>query len=223
MLKIVINSHIKSDIALSHLLDTMKSNPRFHTHEIIIIIGGYYDYDTYVLEKKGNITRILCNHNSIDFTGLITLFELYSENTSDVYLYLHDTCKIGDDFYNKLESINLTNVSSIRLTKGPSMNMGIYSQNIINKFGDFLINAKNTEENRIVDFKDFCVKTEDHIFKQDTNNTVLDGYNQYIRSEPFDYYKTGTMRIVEYYPNLDLYKIKANWYLKPKNEWVLNN
>ena len=31
------------------------------------------------------------------------------------------------------------------------------------------------------------------------------------------------MRTVEYYPNLDLYKIKANWFIKDKDKWELNN
>ena len=34
-------------------------------------------------------------------------------------------------------------------------------------------------------------------------------FNNYVG--PIDYYNSGVMRIVEYYPNIDLYKIKANW------------
>lgn len=58
------------------------------------------------------------------------------------------------------------------------------------------------------------VKWEDYIFKNDKNNIILENYNSSQhrnRTDPIDYYKTGTMRIVEYYPNLDLYKFKANW------------
>ena len=39
----------------------------------------------------------------------------------------------------------------------------------------------------------------------------LDNYDDCQYTDPTDYYNTGTMRIVESYPNLDLYKIKANW------------
>ena len=52
---------------------------------------------------------------------------------------------------------------------------------------------------------------EDYIFNNDINNFVLDNYENLSYTGPTDYYNTGTMRIVEYYPNLDLYKIKSNW------------
>ena len=44
-------------------------------------------------------------------------------------------------------------------------------------------------------------------------------YDDWNYTGPTDYYGTGTMRIVEYYPNLDIYKIKANWGVGP---WTLN-
>jgi hypothetical protein len=62
---------------------------------------------------------------------------------------------------------------------------------------------------------------EDYIFNNDNNNILLDNhdvYNNY--TGPTDYYKTGTLRIVEYYSNLDLYKMKANW---GQGTWTLKN
>lgn len=138
-------------------------------------------------------------------------------NTNEYYVYLHDTCKIGKNFYNKIKSIDLTNVSSIKINKGISMNIGIYSQKIINEFKDFLLSMKNTNENECMKYKSININNEDYIFNNDKNNKVLDNkvldnYNgRERRTGPSDYYNTGTMRIVEYYPNLDLYKIKANW------------
>jgi len=35
-MKIVINSHIKSEIALNHLLETMKNQSEFKSYDIII-------------------------------------------------------------------------------------------------------------------------------------------------------------------------------------------
>lgn len=61
---------------------------------------------------------------------------------------------------------------------------------------------------------------EDYIFNNDKNNKILDNYDGWNYTGPSDYYNTGTMRIVEYYPNLDLYKIKANW---GQGHWTLNN
>jgi hypothetical protein len=215
-MKIVINSHNKSNIALQHLLESLKENDI--DCSIIVVIGGYYHLNNYEITENENITYIRANHNSIDFTGLITLLELYND-TNEYYVYLHDTCKVGNNFYNKIKSIDLTNVSSIKIHKFYSMNIGIYSQAIINEFKDFLLSKKNTNENECMRFKSIDFN-EDYIFKNDKNNIVLDDYDDYNYTGPTDYYNTGTMRRLEYYPNLDLYKIKANW---GQGTWTLNN
>ena len=217
-MKIVINSHAKSNIALQHLLESLKENDIDYC-DVIVVIGGHYNLNNYEITKDENITYIRANHNSIDFTGLITLLELYN-NTNEYYVYLHDTCKIGKNFYNKIKSIDLSNVSSIKINKHFSMNMGIYSTKIINEFKEFLLSNKNTDENKCLECKVKCVISEDYIFKNDPNNKLLDNYDGHNYTGPSDYYNTGTMRIVEYYPNLDLYKIKANW---GQGTWTLNN
>jgi hypothetical protein len=218
-MKIVINSHNKSNIALTHLLESMKICEEYNEYEIIIMIGGYYTNTEYEISQNENITYIKCNHNSIDFTGLITLMELYSDRINEYYIYLHDTCKIGKNFYKKIKSIDLTNVSTIKINRAFSMNIGIYSQKIINEFKMFLLTKKNTDENKCMLFKshDF---NEDYIFNNDVNNIILDNYDDSNYTGPTDYYNTGTMRIVEYYPNLDLFKIKANW---GQGTWTLDN
>ena len=208
-MKIVINSHKQNSLARTHLLESMEMKKEFLSFEIIMVIGGCKD--NYEINKIGNITYIKCNHNSIDFTGLITLLELYSANINEHYFYMHDTCKIGDGFYGKLGKINLTNVSSIKMNERFSMNMGIYSQKIINKSKDFLLKMKNVDENKCMDYKILCVKNEDYIFKNDRNNYSFENYNGWCYTPPRDYYGTGVQRIVEHYPNFDIYKIKANW------------
>ena len=145
--------------------------------------------------------------------------ELYSGDLDEYYVYLHDTCKVGNNFYKKIKSIDLTNVSSIRINWGFSMNIGIYSQKIINAFKSFL-SIKNTDECKM-SLKTYVVSHEDFIFKNDPTNIVLDNYDGWSYTGPTDYYNTGTMRIVEYYQNLDLFKIKANWHWKPT--WSLDN
>jgi hypothetical protein len=208
-MKIVINSHSKSNIALQHLLESLREND-INYCPIIVVIGGHYNLNNYEITEDENITYIRANHNSIDYTGLIALLELYYNNTNEYYVYLHDTCRIGKNFYNKIKSIDLTNVSSIKINTPFSMNIGIYSQVIINEFNDFLLSKKNTDETKCMEYK-CSLNCEDYIFNNDQNNKLLDNYSGWNYTGPTDYYNTGTMRIVEYYPNLDLYKIKANY------------
>ena len=219
-MKIVINSHDKSNVALTHLLESMKMCEEYNEYEIIIVIGGYYaNTNCYEISQHENITYIKCNFNNLDLTGLTTLMELYGGDMDEYYVYLHDTCKVGKDFYKKIKSIDLTNVSSIRINWGFSMNIGIYSQKIINAFQTFL-STKNTDECKM-SLKTYVVSHEDFIFRNDVNNIVLDNYDGWSYTGPTDYYNTGTMRIVEYYQNLDLFKIKANWHWK--STWSLDN
>ena len=209
-MKIVINSHIRSDIARVHFLESIQKYTEYKNYEYIIVIGGYYNLSDYEIYKEDNITYIKANHNSIDFTGLIALLQLYSQE-NEYYLYLHDTCKVGPEFFKKLQNINLENISSLSLTKFPSMSMGIYSQIIINQNKDFLLSRINKNENDLYQFKKWAIEEEDRIFKHDPNTKIIDNHHNRTVTGPTDYYGTGTMRIVEYYSNLDLYKIKSCW------------
>ena len=210
-MKIVINSHIRSDIARNHLLESLRQYKEYIGYEFIIVIGGYYDIPNYDISVEDNITYIKANHNSIDFTGLITLAELYSNDIHEYYLYLHDTCKVGPQFFEKLSKIQIDNISSIHLTRYPSMNLGIYSQKLINLNKDILSQLKCIKNEDIPRFKNKGLEEEDILFKNDPNTKTFDDHCNRIITDPSDYYNTGTMRIVEYYSNLDLYKIKANW------------
>jgi hypothetical protein len=209
-MKIVINSHIRSDIARAHFLESIQKYTEYKNYEFIIVIGGYYNLSDYEITKEDNITYIKVNHNSIDYNGLIALYELYSQE-SEYYLYLHDTCRVGPDFFRKLQNINLDNITSLSLTRFPSMNIGIYSQKIINASHDFLLSRKNKNENALYQFKKWAIEEEDRVFKNDPNTKIIDNHHNRIITGPTDYYGTGTMRIVEYYSNLDLYKIKSCW------------
>lgn len=210
-MKIVINSHVDSNKALQHVLESLRTYKEFFHYEFIVVIGGFYEHEKNVISKERNITYIRCNHNSIDFTALIVLVELYHQDVHEHYLYIHDTCTIGKTFYTKLNAINVSSVSSVRINTQFSMNIGIYSQTILNTFSHFLLQQKNTDPHKSMEFKTKCVHHEDYIFKNDPNNSVLDNYNGSSVTGPTDYYNNGTLRIVEHYPNLDIYKIKANW------------
>ena len=159
----------------------------------------------------------------MDLTGLIGLSELYNNNENNFYVYLHDTCIVGENFFNKINQIDLTNVSSIRINRAFSMNIGIYKQKLINSCFDFLQSFKNKDDNKLLDIKlqlVFYHCGEDVIFNKDPTNFILDNYFiEHRFTGPTDYYNTGTMRIVEHYQNIDIYKIKGNW---GQGTWTLN-
>ena len=234
-IKILINSHINSTIARDHLFESLRKLEEFNSFEFILTIGGHYELNEkyrynshdkrYEIEKNDNITTIKCYHNSIDFNALITITEVeeYKNNPDNFYFYMHDTCKVGPKFFQKMNSINLTKMTTSRVNNGPSMNIGIYSQKILNseKMVKFLQSKKNLSKEKEMYFK--SVKwEEDYVFRKDKNNTIIDNFRGVFNQNNItDYYGTGTMRYIEYFSNVDLYKMKANWGCGRK--WTLNN
>jgi len=206
-MKIVINSHKNSSIALEVLLKSLsdlKSNP-----EIIICIGGFYDSIPYEIKKENNITIIKCSHNSIDWTAFITLLETNIIPDGHIF-YMHDTCKVGPNFLQNISKINLVNVTTMSISQqSKNMNMGFYSIAYLKKHRPFLIQQKNTSEARIQEFKTKAIQTEDYLFNKNPNHKKLIGIPTI--SLPIDFYGTGVLRIIKYYETIDLYKIQANW------------
>ena len=97
--KLVINSHTRSFVALAHLLESLRILPEFKEYEIIIIVGGNYNHAAYEIDKVANVTYIRAQQNSMNFTGLIALLENYHENEADYYMFMHDTTRAGPAFF----------------------------------------------------------------------------------------------------------------------------
>jgi hypothetical protein len=206
-ISIVINSCKPNiDISLKHLLDSIKLyNPGL---QVISIIGGCHNEDA---KSDNNYTTVRTKHNSIDFTGLIAIIEQSIPTlTTPFIFYMHDTCKIGPDFFTKLLAVDLKDNKTYGIHR-PGMNIGIYSIDILHKHKNTLLSLKNSENTpeSIHKYKELGVHKENIIFKENKNHEILIGTRTV--SPPHDYYNTGVMRIVEYYGSLDLYKIKANW------------
>ena len=116
-------------------------------------------------------------------------------------------------FFKKLQTIDIKGLSSMKIRFRSAMNMGVYSQKVINQFETFLLSKKNVDSSRekllhLITYN----YAEDFIFENDPTNKVLgNNCDSEEASPPIDYYGNGVLRIVEYYPLLDLYKMKSNW------------
>jgi hypothetical protein len=218
---IVINSHKNNTFALNKLLDSLKKCKEYNDYNIIVFIGGYYENANYKSKAiSNNITFVYCNHNSIDFTGLISIMEFLAKK-DEYYFYLHDTTVVGPQFLQKIGDIDITNEDTLRLRPSASMNIGIYSNNIIHQCSHILKKLKNTDDSKTQYYKKKGVEDEDIIFKNDKNAKLIYNKDNLVNvSEPYDYYNNGVLRIVEYY-DIDLYKIKANWHVKDTYELKL--
>lgn len=189
-----------------------------HTRKVLepsLLEAGVPKDDIYWFVYSSNVSKYtpvtsnywLVHHNSIDFTGLVSVLEL--EMAHPWWFLLHDTTRVGPNFYNYLKNFELTG-ETIPISKHgvhPGGNMGLYSWEYLMNNTEAVLGFKNHNED-VHKFKTKLVQHEDGLFKHAHRalNTRGPKYGP-----PEDRYGTGMPRLEEHFEELDLYKIKANW------------
>lgn len=187
--------------------------------DIFVFEGGH---DKRSVIKKDTYTLIQTDNNTIDLTGLIDIVE--NELESDYWFYIHDTCKVGPKFKELLYNIPESFPDKIALTVHPSMNIASYKYSYLMRYKDKLLKVKNKDysEKKLKKLKEWSIHCEDLILHKPHQNGMgmigihsdtIEFYNpelsNRIELENENWYG-GVKRIIEYYPQLDLYKSKAN-------------
>lgn len=182
-------------------------------NDVLVVEGGYTtnERSNYLYSNNILCDRFCVNHNSFDYTALIAICEYNIE--SDYWLLLHDTCRVGLNFKHKLESIDL-NYSKIALLDHPSMSIGLYKYDYLLKHKDIILDKKNSNltESGVREGKYKALYGEDALLWK-LHDEPCGKFGSERHSQPVDdfWYPTATNRIQEYFPQLDLYKLKANW------------
>ena len=214
-MKYVISSHINYiNITEKEILSSLVDSG-IDINDIYIFVGGYdsgYGYN----KLSESINKYSAPHNSLDFTGLISVLEMNIE--SDYWFLLHDTLYVGPNFNKVVKEFDYENVDYVALTFDTSMNIGSYKWSYMQKRKNEILKYKNNNNDDIQSFKrklineeDFFLKPKKHYYCSLDRKTI----------PATDYYKNNTQRIVEYFPEIDLYKIKANWSIKSTYELKL--
>jgi hypothetical protein len=222
-----------------HIKFCISSNNNFSQQTFPVIIpsllaSGISPSDIYFIEG-GHIYRsvsftdgvnyIKTPNNSFDLTGLIDIVE--NSLQSDYWVLLHDTCRVGRDFYKLVKNIP-HNCEKIALKRFPSMSIGAYKYSYLKKYEQKLLKAKNTnyDKDYLQQFKQWCIDNEDYMLWGEDNtacsiyNTHLHIPTNFVVVNESSWYKSNTQRRVEYYPQLDLYKSKSNW--ETKQRWEVD-
>lgn len=188
--------------------------------EYIFIFNGGFDKREEIVEN--GIKTIFLDHNSFEYAPLIDIAE--NKLKSDYWFLIHDTCKVGLNFKNILCSVVCDNPIKVALKTSPSMSIGLYKYDYILKYYDKLINIKNKDYSLegLQRWKQWGIDSEDYLlWKHEPENTTLfNPDNSFTKIKQENWYGQSTVRIVEYYPQLDLYKNKSNWC--PKSWMELN-
>jgi hypothetical protein len=205
-IKICISSHIKSYEKTYPIIVDSLIKSGVPPEDIYFFIGGYDRY--YNISKDGiNIYKV--NHNSMDLTNIISILDIGLE--SDYWFAIHDTCYVGDNFYNKLTSYNIITDTVLLTGTGVSMNMGTYKHNYLLSIKDQLLKIKNESNSPedILRLKKYLIRYED-LFLKDKGQSY--NISPHITTHStHNIYETTTERILQYFPDIDFYKLKANW------------
>ena len=211
-IKFTISSHINSYEKTYPLLAQSLLESGVPAEDIYFFIGGFYEYAK--IENENGINVYQVNHNSIDLTGLISVVDL--ELHSDYWFLLHDTCKVGKQFYSKIKEFNYqSDTVALNDIRCASMNIGAYKMEYLYKIKQQLFQFKN--QNYSADnmklFKQLGIKYES-IF---LDKTYYYNYSLWTNNGIEDVYDTGVLRQVEVYPDIDLIKYKANYNVQDIN------
>jgi hypothetical protein len=183
-------------------------------NDIYFFVGGYSSYNK--IEDPNGINVYEVNHNSIDFTALISVMEL--NIYSPYWFLLHDTTYVGPNFYKNIINYDYKNKPAVSLIYDVGMNIGAYSWELLNNNLEKLLSFKNTDysEEKIQYYKKLGVPNEDWLMNENKHNCYCIKPREIVYG--VDIYNTNTPRIIEIFEELDLFKVKANWRRKEKYE-----
>jgi hypothetical protein len=186
-------------------------NSGIDSRDIFVFEGGHHKRN---IIQKDEYTLIQTDHDSFEFTGLIDIVEYEIE--SDYWFNIQDTCKVGLDFKKLLYNIPKNFPDKIALRHINSMNIGSYKYSYLMKHKNKLMKIKNQDysEKKLKKLKEWTIVCEDYILYKLLDSETFkynENISDYIIIDEPSWYGENK-RIIEFYPQLDLYKAKANYH-----------
>lgn len=201
--KIAISSHVKFYEKTYAVLVPSLLSAGVPAEDIYFFIGGCGKYEQ-VPDADVNVWQT--DHNSIDFTGLVSVVDLNLR--SDRWFLLHDTLYVGPNFYRCIQNKPST-APTVNLSRLYSKNMGSYAQTYLDQIKPTLLSKyKNTSTDPVVahQFKTMNVDTENCFL---TNEEFFTVGQPTIVADRVDFYQSNNLRSVQYYPDIDVFKVQS--------------
>lgn len=232
---ILINSHIRNIEAQRVLLESIPATLHSRT---VVAVGGCNSTER--LFQQGGVWYLQVQHNSIDFTGLVAVLEhrdllqhALGPSIAGAFT-LHDTMSFGKRTAEILANMSLEELNSTRALTGSarsdkyqsSMNMGFYTLDALDSVARELLHWRGpTDGNPLAELaaKKHQIGTEGSLFLSISNTCngtcIASSFCRHAITLPnytFQYDGSKHIRRVLYFPELDLYKYKANFQWIPR-------
>jgi hypothetical protein len=177
------------------------------------IVGGCPDEKNYY---ENGIEIINVKYRCFEFTPLIYLVNNSDKYNFDFAFFTHDTVIFGNNFYNiinnDIQYLRTTNYETMRIDNvKPSMNIGIYSKNIIlnNKVKLLELSSSSNDKDELFKLKNKLMYCEDFILKQ--NNYNNGDFAENIHKEFTGINGTKYNGLLKNFKRIDLIKYQTNF------------
>lgn len=190
------------------------------------IVGGCPNDNVYY---KNGIEIVHVKYRCFEFTPHIFIVNNQDKYNFDYAFFTHDTVKIGKNFYNTI----INDISIMKKLKYntmkiensmPSMNIGIYSKNIIleNKETLLELSINTNDKNELMKLKYKLVEYEDFILNKNNYNNGDKSINV---SEQFNGINGDkTNGLIRYFERIDFIKYQSNaFYIQSIDICKINN
>lgn len=217
-IKFAIASH--KDFATSTYKKCVSSliNAGVPADDIYFIEGGLQVKHTATsfaqMKVPEQIHYYLIKEDAMDYNAFLGVLNLNLK--ADYWFMLHDTCWVGEGFYEAVKGLKIDSPVVALCKEGFSMNIGLYSQGYL-KAHKWFIEQFTTFPDKAT-LKKYMVATEDALLASYKKSSYLCKDLPEVTG-PTDLYGNGVPRIVVHYKEIDLYKSKANW--EPKEQYEL--
>lgn len=175
------------------------------------------EIDDVIIEKTG-VTYYMCTETTY-FEWIIPKLILKYNLKSDWWFLLHDTVILGDTFLEKVINCNNKNFVNIIMNSSMSNNMGLIKQEVFDKHRYYFENTLSlikrcshsaTDQDDIFQRKLWIVHNENQYLKIEDYRYFYDNPNYHVLHPQVVKEYCGSLRRVEYFPSIDLYKMKQN-------------
>ena len=169
---------------------------------IFVAVGGAAERRDVSIE---GVMHMFVKQRSFDWTGIIEVVR--RELPGDAWFWLHDTCEAGPNFRQLAENNydpNAEMTVAYVAHGGGQSNLGLYSTTMLQRHHSYWLSLEGISKADGLPHEGYAYRADLGTKAEYPNAQCLElGYR--------DIYGNGTIRRIEHYTGVDLFKYKANW------------
>lgn len=198
---VISSNYAYATITLPRLLRSMQESG-IPSEDVFVVIGRSPE-TTFQYARYG--THFFVEWGAYEHTALIAVLDFQIQNDRDAVFLLHDTCEVGLSFH-RLVREGLTQLEDAVSVNNAMCGFALYRISYLHERAEEILALRNCDKHAAMVHEGFLCRTGHRIFAYPSRGTT-----DYQTFGIADVYQTGMPRLKEYYPQVDLWKYKANF------------